>query len=287
MQLEKGTSRTVQQQPVMPLPAFPHQRKGSLTLPAAIHRGRDLWKTLGRGVPLDDKEVRLLFGRIAEAGQNGKQPKEETEVLKQYAKSLVIQNELEHMPHKDRQVKINDVHMHSMTAKEFLHQDLNHFLETGKHLTAQQTAVFNAEVLRQNNNEPLRKLPPEFLKDIPTAPPHVDLLENIYEAKAHYLNLPWFNDKVNYGGPWDYKTLDKNGKYEDFGNFHYGVVGKALGVPNSLLFRAAGAAQIYKGNATKPKWGSPWGNFPYGDDPKDQKQIIKGIEFYERLKKHL
>jgi len=44
--------------------------------------------------------------------------------------------------------------------------------------------------------------------------------------------------RVRLGGPWDFKQ--QGGQYEDFGNYHYGAVGAALGLPE-LVLRRAGA----------------------------------------------
>lgn len=46
----------------------------------------------------------------------------------------------------------------------------------------------------------------------------------------------WFFNQVNTGGPQDYKQF--NYGYEPLGNWNYGVVGRALGMPESILFRA-------------------------------------------------
>ncbi|WP_211258460.1 polymorphic toxin type 44 domain-containing protein [Luteibacter rhizovicinus] len=80
------------------------------------------------------------------------------------------------------------------------------------------------------------------------------------------------------GGAWDFKQ--QGSQYEDYGNFHYGVVGSAEGSPPDVLSRAAGWAQTRSGNYD-PSNGTPLGDPPYGDDPKDQDQIAKGIWRYE------
>ena len=46
-----------------------------------------------------------------------------------------------------------------------------------------------------------------------------------------------------------------------------------------LIQRAAGAAQIMAGT-WKPEFGTPDGDFPYGDDPHDQLDIILGSRIY-------
>lgn len=86
----------------------------------------------------------------------------------------------------------------------------------------------------------------------------------------------WFYERVKYGGVWDYKTQSRS--LENFGNFHYGAVGTAAGIPDSILLRAAGCAQSAHQSLTTYA-GSCLGNAPYGDDPKDQFWIKQGIDY--------
>ena len=94
----------------------------------------------------------------------------------------------------------------------------------------------------------------------------------------------WFYRMVRTGGTWDYKTHSAwrrahgaaRDQFEDFGNFHYGAVGAAFGIPWRWLLRGAGWEQWRKGRS-QPAWGTPWGRRPYGDDPADQLAIILGI----------
>ena len=123
---------------------------------------------------------------------------------------------------------------------------------------------------------------------VPEAPPGVNIEDNIAEAQRHrnsgsrISDALWFYDRVRNKGPWDYKQLGS--KYEDFGNFNYGACGKAVGIKREALKRAAGAAQRAAGTS-KPEWGTPWGNPPYGDEPKDQEMIQGGIEYYYEQQK--
>ncbi|NLY76124.1 MAG: type IV secretion protein Rhs [Firmicutes bacterium] len=121
---------------------------------------------------------------------------------------------------------------------------------------------------------------------MPQAPPGVDVVKNIKETQKHFWWDPkfpiWFYNQVRNRGPWDYKQLGS--QYEDFGNFHYGVVGKAGYFPDQVLFRMAGWAQTRSGNYQKEN-GSPWGKAPYGDDPRDQAMIQKGIWWYKNCYK--
>jgi hypothetical protein len=112
---------------------------------------------------------------------------------------------------------------------------------------------------------------------IPPAPPGVDINMNMQQAN-NSINPFWFYDQVHNNGPWDYKQ--SGDKYQDFGNFHYGAVGRAFGWPDSILNRMAGwANQI--ADPLRQNLGSPWGGYPYGDDPDDQEQIRMGIKYSE------
>jgi|GEM_PF-1702665 len=76
-------------------------------------------------------------------------------------------------------------------------------------------------------------------------------------------------------GPFDYKQKGK--QYETFGNIHYGLITKALGIPEEVAERLAGWAQQRAGTSD-PAWGSPLSAPPYGDDPKDNLNINKGFD---------
>ena len=90
----------------------------------------------------------------------------------------------------------------------------------------------------------------------------------------------------------DYKQECVN--YQEFGNFNFGATGAAQGIPDSVLLRGAGWAQI-KSGTSQTEWGdssllfeitglpilNPWGGkSPFGDDPYDQEMILQGIQFY-------
>jgi RHS repeat-associated protein len=115
--------------------------------------------------------------------------------------------------------------------------------------------------------------------------PEIPLGQNIYsnidiarENSNFPLNLNWFKEKVQNRGPWDYKQ--SGSQYESIGNFNYGLTGRAANIPSYILLRGAGAAQKIAGSS-KPEFGNPWGNSPYGDDPRDQYWIQRGIEYYD------
>ena len=130
--------------------------------------------------------------------------------------------------------------------------------------------------------------PGDYRGKMPQAPPGVDVNANVKQAQAR-AGMPdpltWFQNQVTDGGPWDYKQY---GKYEDFGNWHYGVVGKAMGIPDIVLLNEAGINSVGK-FGTVPGWGYPgprifpWlGQPPYGDDPRDQAWIKSGIDYYRQ-----
>jgi len=90
-----------------------------------------------------------------------------------------------------------------------------------------------------------------------------------------------FFNIVRLHGIWDYKKYSTNEQdYQNFGNWHYGVIGRAWGWGRSILQRMAGWAQTKGGNGD-PAFGIPLGGYPYGDDPKDQQNIILGMDFYD------
>ncbi|MEE1925290.1 polymorphic toxin type 44 domain-containing protein [Pseudomonas sp. 148P] len=122
----------------------------------------------------------------------------------------------------------------------------------------------------------------------PKAPRGVSITSNMREAhskKIHFSRggtsflFSWFYTKVRSRGPWNYKRQGR--KYEDFGNFNYGATGTAAGISEEVLLRGAGWAQSQAGTS-EPEFGSWWSNAPYGDDPKDQRQIKAGIEYAKR-----
>ena len=146
------------------------------------------------------------------------------------------------------------------------------------------------------------------------------LEQNVAIARGMY-NPYTFRDFVTAGGRWDYKirynqpgrantifgyvhTIRKDDtnfsffgeimQSQDIGNHHFGVVGKACGFPFSenIMQRQAGAAQMRDGTSD-PAWQkyevvhTPQGDlqgamlFPYGDDPRDQRWMIAGFNYYK------
>uniref|UniRef100_A0A372IIN4 Bacterial toxin 44 domain-containing protein n=1 Tax=Paracidobacterium acidisoli TaxID=2303751 RepID=A0A372IIN4_9BACT len=127
---------------------------------------------------------------------------------------------------------------------------------------------------------------------VPPAPSGVSVNTNIKFANVFHIfsvaNIPVFYELVRGKGPMDYKQQAQNysdgypigSPYADFGNFNYGAVGAAFGIPQSILLRAAGYAQGQAGTSS-PEWGNWKGGPPYGDDPNDQAQIMDGYNYYQ------
>lgn len=121
----------------------------------------------------------------------------------------------------------------------------------------------------------------EVLKLIPEkVPPDVNIVANINAASR--MTLKQFYDAVRNKGVWDYKQLSR--QYQEFGNWHFGIVAKAYGFPERIARMGAGAAQMLAGT-------SPRGFFSFetlmndpnfGDDPFDQEMIELGFETYEK-----
>lgn len=105
-------------------------------------------------------------------------------------------------------------------------------------------------------------------------PDFVSINKNV--EKANNMTIIDFYYAVRNKGIWDYK---QKGDFEDFGNFNFGVTGKAAGIPDTVLLRGAGWAQERAGTSL-PSWGHWWKKSPYGDDPNDQQKILEGIAFY-------
>jgi RHS repeat-associated protein len=133
--------------------------------------------------------------------------------------------------------------------------------------------------------------------DVPSHPGFASINDNIRTAQLGSVleyGMPFFGTYVFYNAvknksPWDYKqyglSLSDTGQlgpspYLDFGNFNYGAVGAAWGIPLDVLQRAAGYAQVAAGTS-KPEWGHWYSPPPHGDDPADQAQILAGYQYYQ------
>ena len=128
---------------------------------------------------------------------------------------------------------------------------------------------------------------------VPKAPPGVDIDANIAEALRKRGDPFWFRRQVKDWGPWDYKRQSKTpGEFEDFGNYHYGATGAAMGFSLGTLLRMAGRNQV-ENKRSDPSWGvapsfieavyGVGGIAPFGDQPEDQDQIILGHTYFSTL----
>jgi len=151
------------------------------------------------------------------------------------------------------------------------------------------------------SNDPINYFDPSGLEQyIPRIPLGYPLLLHIIQARAYALsfrktlninitNLVWFFNKVKPGGDFDVKSKGKwrckitGYNYENFGNFQYGVIGAAMGIPTKVLLKGAGfAQQVLDRRAYSRNFGSFWdpaGSF--GDDPNDQFWIQQGINYFK------
>ena len=128
---------------------------------------------------------------------------------------------------------------------------------------------------------------------VPMFPDDADLPANVRLAQGHnwlegraqsnsltqWPGRTWFENQVGYEKPWDYKT--RSPVYESFGNWHFGVVGKAMGWPDGLLHIGAGRAQVQaeRERGIKIDWEN---RDPWGDHWHDHVNINLGIEFYTK-----
>src|SRR6266481_5038469 len=89
-----------------------------------------------------------------------------------------------------------------------------------------------------------------------TAPPEVSNVNDNMRAAAEYSPL-WLLGMVPNRHPWDYKQQGR--KYEAFGNFDYGAVTAASGLPDAVSLRGAGWAQQQAGTSKRDgSFGSPF-----------------------------
>ncbi|NDV24974.1 polymorphic toxin type 44 domain-containing protein, partial [Desulfovibrio sp. JC022] len=121
---------------------------------------------------------------------------------------------------------------------------------------------------------------------IPVAPDGVSVDKNIKDAEEFKKSIQelssydqtrkteeYIMSRFPNKHPMDYKQRGR--EYERFGNFNYGAVMNALGVPELVGRGFAGYAQ-YKAGTAKGKWA-----LNFGDDPKDQWDIKQGYRYYE------
>ena len=169
----------------------------------------------------------------------------------------------------------------------YYHTDLQRFLSEDPLRIKTGDTNFYAYV----GNDPVNFIDPLGLDrekkcgPIPSARPGVNIDDNI--RLAEQMSVAAIDPLLGYGewigrvwefGPWDYK---RHGGSKDLGNFNYGATGAAMGIPENVLRRFAGVAQIIFGGYD-PKNGTPldlWRSL-YGDDPQGAAQIVAGNRYY-------
>ena len=124
----------------------------------------------------------------------------------------------------------------------------------------------------------------------------MQMIKNEYENRDDYAYVSWifrlseFQANVQNKGPWDLKQLPEwnNSSLYTFdgiivdrdapGNIMYGYMGTVYGIPDIILYLGASYAQL-KAGTTKVKW------IPvtWGDDPIDQFNIERGIDYYYKI----
>ena len=123
---------------------------------------------------------------------------------------------------------------------------------------------------------------------IPVNP--ADVQANVRETKRQFARIPhekptgrpnpttWFINQVKTGGPWDYKRGDPT--YQDYGNWHFGIVAKAAGFSDRTTLTGAGLAHRRDNRGRYDPTGTPFILAPYWDDPRDQVMIARGINYF-------
>ena len=131
-----------------------------------------------------------------------------------------------------------------------------------------------------NFRDPLGLCPTKDPCLIPDHPWYASVDVNILESAAGGHPFQFF--MVLPHMPWDYK---QQGPYDDFGNFNFGATGAALGYPDSILLRGAGALKALerrlRHQPDPPDVGSPFGDPPYGNERDKQEMIRRGIEYFK------
>lgn len=124
------------------------------SLPKADYKGKDLWQKLELGHALSDKEVKQLFHSLELATYEGASELA-SELAKAYAKEQVVRNAQNELAADDNgMTTLQGVPVRVEDAGYFLHQDLEHFIETGEHLSPDQLLVESGSVSLQYSKLP-------------------------------------------------------------------------------------------------------------------------------------
>ena len=103
----------------------------------------------------------------------------------------------------------------------------------------------------------------------------------------------WFYNQVNHNAPMDYKRKHRRpwwslgcdkfyfrGKmitFEEYGNLNFGYVGKALGIPDWIIFAGGGFAAVTGGGDTS------WRIDYFFDSEEDHDSVAWGIDIYNSM----
>jgi len=114
--------------------------------------------------------------------------------------------------------------------------------------------------------------------NIPPHPQDANVDDNMLASQQNDYRW-WYLMVSRWNGPWDYKNYhgQPHPEYDNFGNFNYGATACAIGLPLNLALRAAGYAKSKR--MPSDPYGSPFGRYPYGNQPDKQQQITNGYEF--------
>lgn len=87
-----------------------------------------------------------------------------------------------------------------------------------------------------------------------------------------------FADRVQPGGKWDFRKYEEKDLFEDFGNYHFGIMAAAIGI-NICTALAAGGLVKAAVDIQNSKF--PTGDMQsYLDDARDSKWIQEGMKAY-------
>jgi hypothetical protein len=128
------------------------------------------------------------------------------------------------------------------------------------------------------------------------APPTVSIIRNVGAASAYaqaveielgilnpfatIVKMSWMVSMFYPNRPMDYVHTLQNNSYRAFGNYNYGMVGRALGLDRQTLYDGAGFAQWAAGHWL-PEYGLPGLAWPYGDNQEDHAVVERAINDFE------
>jgi len=127
---------------------------------------------------------------------------------------------------------------------------------------------------------------------VPPAPPGANLWKDVEHAlrggsaPGGQLSIAELLALYSNKGRWDFGFHVGTDEAQAYGNFHFGVIMAAMGMTLIDTVHLAGLAEFKSRRGKVPNsWGSPFGSFPYGDDPEDQFWIIMGWWYYHHYMK--